>query len=104
MCIYIPEGFNRNPNMIQFRTTIRQILLCNSIESSKTANVLAFEARTQNSIFSLAIKRNKHPLPIKYPLTKKPLIPLLIEMLKDPLNSLYTVNLLITFSFIFQVI
>ena len=53
------EGFISNANVIQFRTTIKQILLFNSVVSSNKANAVAFEAGTQSSIFSLAIKKKQ---------------------------------------------
>lgn len=52
-------GFNNNPNVIQFRTTTKQISLRKSIVLSNKANVLALAEGTQ--FFPLRLKRNKHP-------------------------------------------
>ena len=59
VCLCSHGGFNNNPNVIQFRTTIKKILLRNFFVSSNIANVLPFEAGTQSAIFSFEIKKNQ---------------------------------------------
>ena len=54
---------SNNPNvhlLFNLEKAIKQVLLRSSIFSSHKVNVLAFEAGTQNSIFSLTLKKIIH--------------------------------------------
>jgi len=61
-CIRGKNGFNTNPNVRHFKSSLRRILLRNAIVGSKHANCLAFEPQSIGSIFSL--KWNKRSSPI----------------------------------------
>lgn len=60
-CIRGKNGFNNNPDIVQFKSSLRKILLRNSIIGSKHANCLTFENESAGSIFSL--KWNKRNAP-----------------------------------------
>ena len=62
-CIRGKNGFNNNPNVIQFKSSLKRILLRNSIIGSKYANCEAFDSNSVGSVFSL--KWNKHSSPIE---------------------------------------
>ncbi len=50
-CIRGKGGFNNNPDTLQFRSSLRQLLLKNSIKCSKNANCLEQEVGECSSIF-----------------------------------------------------
>lgn len=60
-CIRARGGFNNNPNTIQFKTALRQILIHNSITPGSSANVLSFEKTYNGSIFSLKTSTRLSP-------------------------------------------
>ena len=61
-CIRSRGGFNNNPNTLQFRTALKQILMRNSIMPSNKANVIAFEPQSHGSIFSLQASKRRTPM------------------------------------------
>ena len=61
-CIRGKNGFNSNPNVRHFKSSLRRILLRNAIVGSKHANCLTFEPQSIGSVFSL--KWNKRSSPI----------------------------------------
>ena len=61
-CIRGKNGFNNNPDVMQLKSSLRNILLRNSIIGSKNSNCLTFEDHSSSSIFSLKISRNRAPL------------------------------------------
>eukprot|EP00795_Rhopilema_esculentum_P017191 gene17191-8732_t len=61
-CVRARGGFNNNPNTVQFKTALRQILMRNSIMASNKANVLSFEAESNGSIFSLRASKRRTPV------------------------------------------
>ena len=60
-CIRGKNGFNNNPNVIQFKSTLRKLLLKNAITSSKYANCMTFE-ESCSPIFSLKWSKTRAPL------------------------------------------
>ena len=50
-CIRSRGAFNNNPNALQFKTALRQILLRNSIMASNKANVICFEDQAHSQYF-----------------------------------------------------
>ena len=54
-------GYNNNPNTLQFRTSLKQILMKNSIRPSTSANVLSFEDAYNGSIFTLKCSKRQSP-------------------------------------------
>eukprot|EP00795_Rhopilema_esculentum_P011471 gene11471-21685_t len=65
-CIRGRGGNNNNPNTLQFKYAIRNLLLKNSIVASSQANVMSFDENCTGSLFSL--KWTKHRSPIcEYP-------------------------------------
>lgn len=60
-CIRARGGSNNNPNTIQFKSTLRQILMHNSIAPSNKSNVLSFEETYNGCIFSLKTSRRQSP-------------------------------------------
>ena len=61
-CIRGKNGFNNNPDVVQFKSALRKILLRNSIVGSKYSNCLTFEQESAGSIFSLKWTRRRAPL------------------------------------------
>ena len=61
-CIRSRGGFNNNPNVVQFKTAMKQILLKNSIMSSSKGNVLCFESQSVGSLFSLKWSKRRTSL------------------------------------------
>ena len=61
-CIRGKNGFNTNPNVRHFKSSLRRILLRNAIVGSKHANCMTFEPQSIGSVFSL--KWNKRSSPI----------------------------------------
>ena len=61
-CVRARGGFNNNPNTVQFKTALRQILMRNSIMASNKANVLSFEAESNGSIFYLRASKRRTPV------------------------------------------
>eukprot|EP00795_Rhopilema_esculentum_P001055 gene1055-15385_t len=61
-CIRARGGFNNNPNTVQFKTALCQILMRNSIMAFNKANVLSFEAESNGSIFSLRASKRRTPV------------------------------------------
>ena len=60
-CIRARGGYNNNPNTLQFRTSLKQILMKNSISPSTSANVLSFEDAYNGSIFTLKSSKRQSP-------------------------------------------
>lgn len=61
-CIRARGGFNNNPNVLQFKTALKQIMMRNSIMSSNRANVVTFDETYTGSIFSFKSAKRKSPL------------------------------------------
>ena len=61
-CIRSRGGFNNNPNVIQFKTSMKQILLKNPIVASSKGNVLCFESESVGSLFSLKWTKRRTPV------------------------------------------
>ena len=55
------NGFNNNPNVQQFKSSLRSILLRVSLIGSKQGNCLSFEEPAQNSLFTLKWTKNRTP-------------------------------------------
>ena len=62
-CIRGRGGSNNNPNTLQFKHVMRNLLLKNSIVASSKANVMSFNEYCTGSLFSL--KWTKHRSPIQ---------------------------------------
>ena len=62
-CIRGRGGSNNNPNTLQFKYAMRNLLLKNSIVASSKANVMSFNEYCTGSLFSL--KWTKHRSPIQ---------------------------------------
>ena len=61
-CVRSRGGFNNNPNAIQFKTAMKQILMKNSIMASNKGNVLCFESQSIGSLFSLKWTKRRSPM------------------------------------------
>ena len=61
-CVRSRGGFNNNPNVIQFRTALKLILIKNSILVSSKGNCLCFESKSIGSLFSLKWSKRRSPL------------------------------------------
>ena len=61
-CIQGKSGFNNNPDVVQLKSSLRKILLRNSIIGSKHTKCLTFENNSAGSILSL--KWNKRNVPL----------------------------------------
>lgn len=46
-------GYNNNPNVVEFRTCMKQMLLKNSVTSSYAANCVAFDTSCSESVFEI---------------------------------------------------
>ena len=64
-CIRGKNGFNSNPDVRMFKSSLKRILLRNSIVSSKHSNCARFQDEGCGSIFSL--KWNKRSSPLSEP-------------------------------------
>lgn len=60
-CIRSRGGNNNNPNTLQFKTALKQILMKNSITPSVNANALSFEEVFNGSIFSFKSSKRQSP-------------------------------------------
>lgn len=63
-CIYYfsgMNGYNNNPDVIQFRASLKKLLVKNSIQASQNGNCLEFEPDANCSIFDLKGKKNSSP-------------------------------------------
>ena len=61
-CIRGKNGFNNNPDIRQFKSSMKKILLRNSIIASNRANCLMFEDHSNGSVFSLKWNKRNAPL------------------------------------------
>ena len=61
-CIRGKNGFNNNPNVQQLKSSLKKILLRNSIIGSKHGNCLTFQEQSAGSIFSLKWTKRRAPL------------------------------------------
>ena len=61
-CIRVKGGFNNNPNTLQLKYALRNILMKKSITASNKANVMSCDNESTGSLFSL--KWSKHISPI----------------------------------------
>jgi hypothetical protein len=52
-------GHNNNPNVMEFRTSMKQMLLKNSVTSSYTANCIAFDSSCEESVFEIRWSKRK---------------------------------------------
>ena len=62
-CIRAKHGWNNNPNTIQFRSALRNMLFNHSIKASLKANCVQYELAAQTPIFNL--QWSKHASPSK---------------------------------------
>jgi hypothetical protein len=60
-CIRGKNGFNNNPDFVQFKSSLRRLLVKNSIQASKNGNCVEFEADSNTSIFDLKAKKAAAP-------------------------------------------
>ena len=60
-CIRGRGGSNNNPNTLQFKYAMRNLLLKNSIIASSKANVMAFNEHCTSSLFSLKWTKHRSP-------------------------------------------
>ena len=60
-CIRDRGGFNNNPNVVQFKAAMRQILIKNSIIVTSAGNCLSFESKSIGSLFSLKWSKRRTP-------------------------------------------
>ena len=58
-CIRGKNGYNNNPDVVQFRSSLKSISVKNSIQASKSGNCLEFESGY--SIFDLKQRKNSSP-------------------------------------------
>ena len=61
-CIRGQNGNNDNPNVLQFKSALKKIVLRASVTASKYSNCLTFDADTSPPIFSLKWSKNRSPL------------------------------------------
>lgn len=61
-CIRSKSGFNDNADVGQFKSSLKRILLRNSIVASKSANCVTFDDHSHGSVFSLKWKRRISPI------------------------------------------
>ena len=61
-CIRGKNGFNNNPNVQQLKSSLKRILLRNSIVGSKHGNCLTFQDQAAGSIFALKWTKRRAPL------------------------------------------
>ena len=61
-CIQGKSGFNNTPDVVQLNSSLRKILLRNSIIDSKQTKCLAFENNSAGSILSLKWNKRNAPL------------------------------------------
>ena len=61
-CIRGKNGYNNNPDVRQFKSSLKRILMRNTILGSKKANCLTFEPQSCGSVFSLKWNRRNAPL------------------------------------------
>ena len=61
-CIRGRGGSNNNPNTLQFKYAMRNLLLKNSIVASSKANVMSFNEYCTSSLFSLKWKKHRSPI------------------------------------------
>ena len=61
-CIRGKNGFNNNPNVQQLKSSLKRILLRNSIVGSKHRNCLTFQDQAAGSIFALKWIKRRTPL------------------------------------------
>jgi len=61
-CIRGRGGSNNNPNTVQFKYAMRNLLLKNSIVASSKANVMSFNEYCTSSLFSLKWKKHRSPI------------------------------------------
>ena len=87
-CIRGKNGFNNNPDIRQFKSSLKKILMRNSIIGSNKANCLIFEDHSNGSVFSL--KWNKRNAPLLEPEIVTHLDQQEINLLSDRINSTVT--------------
>ena len=61
-CIRGRNGFNNNPDVLQLKSSLKKILVRNSIVGSRHANCLMFEEESNGSIFSLKWSKRASPI------------------------------------------
>jgi len=61
-CIHGKNGFNNNLNVQQLKSSLKRILLRNSIVGSKLGNCLTFQDQAAGSIFALKWTKRRAPL------------------------------------------
>ena len=61
-CIRGKNGSNNNPDIRQFKSALRKILLRASVVASKHLNCMLFEADVSSPIFSLQRTKNRSSL------------------------------------------
>ena len=69
-CIRGKGGFNNNPNTLQLKYALRNILMKNSITASQKANVMSFENESTGSLFSLKWSKHRSPIVEKLVIVK----------------------------------
>lgn len=55
------NGYNNNPDVVQFKSSLKRLLVKNSIRASQNGNCLALEESSTCSIFDLKSKKNSAP-------------------------------------------
>lgn len=63
-CIRGKNGFNNNPNVRHFKSSLKRILLRHTIVSSKHANYVMFELQSIGSVFSIKWSSHRSPIQI----------------------------------------
>ena len=61
-CIRGKNGFNNNPDVRQFKSSLKRILLRNTIVGSKHSNCIAFETQSIGSVFSIKWSKRSSPV------------------------------------------
>lgn len=61
-CIRGKNGFNTNPTVRQFKSSLKRILLRNTIVGSRHANCTTFEPQSIGSVFSVKWSRRSAPV------------------------------------------
>jgi len=61
-CIRGKNGFNNNPDVRQFKSSLKRILLRNTIVGSKHSNCAAFETQSIGSVFSIKWSKRRSPI------------------------------------------
>ena len=61
-CIQARNGWNNNPNSVQFQSSIKSMLFSNLVKASLKANCVHYDQAAQTPIFSMKWSKRQSPL------------------------------------------